>query len=288
MLLWSTEFWDTQEIPYTIDVVGSREIFTTVIGNNLFSGFLGPFGGPTPRKNNNLPQDHSDLSQVIDLAIAKTKMQGLESLFFRLPPRNFYSLDSSDLESILLEKNFHLLHIDTNHSQNLLEDNILLFNRNRKRDYKYWSEKGARFISPSSSPLMAFDCLVENRKLRNLNTSITFSKYLNLARALGQRVQLHHLESQDGILAAAITMELDQDIIYVFMWGDNPSIRRQEPSPLSYFYASLSEHFKQRGFSTICLGVSSSKGLIDEPLFKFKTSLGLDTSPKPTYSISVV
>ena len=135
---------------------------------------------------------------------------------------------------------------------------------------------------------MAFDCLVENRKLRNLNTSITFSKYLNLARALGQRVQLHHLESQDIILAAAITMELDQDIIYVFMWGDNPSIRRQEPSPLSYFYASLSEHFKQRGFSTICLGVSSSKGLIDEPLFKFKTSLGLDTSPKPTYSISVV
>ena len=179
MLLWSTEFWDTQEIPYTIDVVGSREIFTTVIGNNLFSGFLGPFGGPTPRKNNTLPQDHSDLSQVIDLAIAKTKMQGLESLFFRLPPRNFYSLDSSDLESILLEKNFHLLHIDTNHSQNLLEDNILLFNRNRKRDYKYWSEKGARFISPSSSPLMAFDCLVENRKLRNLNTSITFSQAIS-------------------------------------------------------------------------------------------------------------
>lgn len=288
MLLWSTKFWDAQEIQYTTDVVGTREIFTTVINNNLFSGFLGPFGGPTPRKNNNLPEDYSDLSQVIDLAIEKSKKQGLESLFFRLPPRNFYSLDSSNVESILLEKNFRLLHNDTNHSQNLVQDNILGFNRNRKRDYKYWSENGARFISPSSSPLMAFDCLVENRKLRNLTTSVTYSKYLNLARALGQVVRLHHLEGQEGILAAAITMELDQDIVYVFMWGDNPSLRGQVSSPLSYFYVSLSEHFKERGFSTICLGVSSFKGVVDEPLFNFKTSLGLDTNPKPTYWISVV
>lgn len=288
MLLWSKKFWDAQETPYTTDTVGSRKIFTTVIGNNLFSGFLGPFGGPTPKKNNNLPQDDSDLSKVIDLAIARTKEQGLESLFFRLPPRNFYSLDSSNIESILLEKNFHLLHNDTNHTQSLIQDSILRFNRNRKRDYKYWSEKGASFISPSSNPLIAFDCLVENRKLRNLTTSVTYSKYLNLARALGHRVQLHHLEGQDGILAAAITMELDQDIVYVFMWGDNPSLRRQEPSPLSYFYVSLSEYFKERGFSTICLGVSSLKGVVDERLFKFKTSLGLDTSPKPTYCISVV
>jgi hypothetical protein len=288
MLLWSTKFWDAQEIEYTTHTAGSRKIFTTVIGNNLFSGFLGPFGGPTPRKNNNLAQGDSDLNKVIDLVIARSKEQGLEYLFFRLPPRNFYPLDSSNIESILLEKNFYLLHNDTNHTQSIIQGNILRFNRNRKRDYKYWSEKGASFISPSSNPLMAFDCLIENRKLRNLTTSVTYSQYLNLARAMGHIVQLHHLEGQNEILAAAITMELDQDIVYVFIWGDNPSLRRKEPSPLSYFYASLAEHFKERGFSTICLGVSSFKGVVDEPLFKFKTSLGFDTSLKPTYCFSVV
>ena len=284
MLLWSDDFWNAQEGQFAKIEYENQNIFLTSRSQTLCSGSVGPFGGPRPSKTNfDRNQIESVLQKTVDFALINSKSQ----IEIRMPPRDFYPEFSQVVEQVLTKMKFRVKYLDINSSIILNHFSELQLNRNRRRDLRYWKELGAVYISNDISLNHVFECLTVNRKSRGISPSLGLDQLRKLQSNAGDSFSTHTVILRDQIIAAGIVLKLDLDIQYVFMWGDDPSLRSDFPSPLIFLLEGIVHHFTKGSPVRICLGTSSLWGEVDESLFRFKKSLGFEDSLKPTYILDL-
>jgi hypothetical protein len=284
MLLWSEDFWDAQESVYIKREHGLENIFLTTSHDSLKSGFIGPFGGPKPQINQ---IDLEGIRELIQQSISTAKSCSKKYFEIRLPPRDFYPEFLEGLEVVLFELGFRTKYLDTNSSLRIANFSEIPINRNRRRDLKFWSQENAVYSFENTSLESAYECIAENRKIRNLSPSLGLNQLAKLRNALGERFGVHGVIYNTEVISSAITLQIDQNIQYVFMWGDRPKTRMNYPSPITFLLQGMTQKFTLGSPTRICLGTSSQNGIIDASLLQFKNSLGFGVAYKPTYIIDI-
>jgi hypothetical protein len=231
--------------------------------------------------------ENGSIETIVLSAIQLAKEKARSYLEIKLPPRDFYPDFTAAQEAVLLKLGFQLKHVDVNSSLKVSHFSEVKINRNRNRDLKFWKNSDAIYSVDSASVESIYNCLLENRKIRKIQPSISLIQMKNLVQSLGSQLSLHSVTFENQLMCAGVVLQLDQNLQYIFMWGDNPVARREYPSPITFLLEGITTSLTEHSPTRFCLGTSSILGEVDAPLLRFKQSLGFEASMKPTYIISL-
>ncbi|GAB3340305.1 hypothetical protein GCM10027299_53610 [Larkinella ripae] len=135
--------------------------------------------------------------------------------------------------------------------------------------------------NPDSDELMEF---VQKARIRK-NLPITIQSK-DLASILANFEDLYPVfEVRDGsqLIAVCLGIWITSEILYYFLPADHEDYQSFSPSVL--LIESLYHHCQQNRISWLDLGISTSRGVRNEGLIRFKRQLGAVESPKFVYEL---
>ena len=282
-LLWDQKFWSSQFTNYTLIQEGSVTIFLTEDSLCLKSGFIGPFGGPTPLKFE-IPREHSSQVKILLSNFEELgRKNGKQHLKIRLPPKGFYQSNDAFLEDLLISLGWVVHVTDVNSSRKLDNKEIESLNRNRLRDFKNWSKLNYEYKTNDEDTIGIYKCIEKNRLEKGLTPGISLMLLERLIDKISPNISTHLIRVNNEIVSCAVALHLNDEIFHVYMWAAQKHTAYLNSSPIALLYVELSKFANERNFNHICLGTSSQEGIVDSGLVRFKDSLGTSISPRLTF-----
>ena len=158
---------------------------------------------------------------------------------------------------------------------------IVFSKGNKKKLNKLIREKFTFHKGNISDLKEAYNIIKENRSLKGNKVSLTYLKLKKLVKTFNKKfnIWLVYNESKEAV-ASAITIDLIDEIRYVFYWGDK--FRKDSNSPIVLMANELIKENIKNNISRVDLGTSSVNGIINPGLKSFKNSIGAMDSPKIT------
>ena len=198
---------------------------------------------------------------------------GAKSFSVLLPSSHLY--DSAGLETNATLPQFltKIIFKDLNFAVNLRtwsEDNLSKGNKKKLRQCR---ELGITTRELERSEITrAYELIAENRKRLGINPSISLDSLLVLVDRFPNYYKVYGTYHKCNLIAAAIVVETHHENNYVYMWGHVATYENY--SPVVSLFVFLVEASRHSGYKFLDLGVSSSKGIINEGLVRFKMNLG--------------
>jgi hypothetical protein len=201
-------------------------------------------------------------------------------ILVRLPPESHFPRLMELNQESLSRLGFQLKHIDHNSTIEMPVWGNEVLRRARIRDLGKASELD--LIFEVSSIEAAYKIIELNRKQKKLRPALPLLDLKRLADHESKPVNCHVVLDGDTPVSGSISLEVNDDIAYVFMWGHD----RTQPAggvSMTFLASKLVNFYSSMGKSKLCLGVSSAEGIVDEGLLRFKTSIGGNVEPRLTY-----
>ncbi len=123
-----------------------------------------------------------------------------------------------------------------------------------------------------------YDAIVANRAKKGRTLSMAWDDVAAMIAAFPDRVHLFGAERGGHLLAAAICVAVNTQVLYVYAWGE--VVGAEALSPVSVLAHDLSDFARDHGFGLLDLGTSSVEGIVNPGLLAFKRSLGAADSLK--------
>ena len=124
----------------------------------------------------------------------------------------------------------------------------------------------------------AYSVIKTNRDSKGYRLAMTLDDVLATIRVVQADFFVLSLDGED--VAAAMAYRVTPDIVQIIYWGDVPGYGEQRPMNILPYH--IFGYYAERGISIIDIGPSSTPGVRNEGLCRFKTSLRCLTTPKPT------
>lgn len=123
-----------------------------------------------------------------------------------------------------------------------------------------------------------YEALAENRVSKGNQLSMTLGQIEQMAAAFPDRLLLWGVMEQDTLAAASICLRLNDDILYVFYWGDRPAYSKS--SPVVALAAEIYAWCQREGITMLDAGTSTIGAEPNYGLIRFKIGLGFEESIK--------
>ena len=159
---------------------------------------------------------------------------------------------------------------------------IIEFSKGNKKKLNKLIREKFIFCKGNASDLKkAYNIIKENRSLKGNKVSLSYLKIKKLVKTFNEKFNIWFVynESKEAV-ASAITIDLVEEIRYVFYWGDK--LRKDSNSPIVLMASGLIKENIKNNISILDLGTSSVNGKINLGLKNFKNSLGAIDSQKIT------
>ena len=128
----------------------------------------------------------------------------------------------------------------------------------------------------------AYDVILDNTRRKGYQLSMTWDRVRDMAETFGARVYGFGVFGEAQPAAAAITLRVSRDVVYVFYWGDAAGFSGVSPTVL--LAEAIYEHARSEGARWMDIGTSTNNGAPNYGLIHFKRNLGCEASLKFTYS----
>jgi hypothetical protein len=125
-----------------------------------------------------------------------------------------------------------------------------------------------------------YDVLSRNRQAIGAQVTMKLSEIRDAMKNFPSVYEIKYLELRSEIAAMCLMVNIAPEVRYVLYWADNLSFRNY--SPITLLCEKLVEQSLIDGVQILDLGISSSEGLLNEGLHRFKQNLGAIPSPKRT------
>jgi hypothetical protein len=267
---WNERFIRTQYSAPQGITVGSTYLPFEVFEDKIQIGFVGPYS---------LAYSDEAVEKEID-AVWKTLCENFNDreILVRLPPMLFFP-KLFDLNLNFISKlDGTKLYQDLNHHLDLDLNFMNCINRNRKRELAKSDKLGYKFQKIDLGT--AYDVISRNRVHKNLGMSISLDKLNLLVDAFPTSIAFFGTFHKDQIMSASISIRVNSNLAYVFMWGHDFNVESSGDS-VSLLARGLRDFYKGLGVRMLCLGTSSTAGVPDEGLRQFKLSLGAIETTRP-------
>lgn len=209
-----------------------------------------------------------------------TKLASKYKEFHLILPPYFYN---KNLKIIIAELLSHGAFIEKCEINNHIDcsKKIEFSKGNKKKLNKLLNEKFSFRKGDSSDLKNAYDIIKENRTIKGNKVSLSFSKISTLIKNFNEKFNIWFVfNSHNKPVASAITIDLIDEIRYVFYWGDK--LRKDTNSPIVLMAHKLIQENIKNNISVLDLGTSSLNGKINLGLKNFKNSLGASDTEKLT------
>jgi hypothetical protein len=151
---------------------------------------------------------------------------------------------------------------------------------NRKR-VRAAQRLGLRFHHLADDELdAAYGVVAENRAKRGYSLSMSLQGLREMSRALPGRVRCFGARHDGVLVASAVCVDVNPDVLYVFYWGEIAGVERL--SPVAFLATELYTVCVREDRRMLDVGTSTLRGVPNYGLIRFKKNLGCRESLKLT------
>jgi hypothetical protein len=274
---WQDKFIQTQyQNPMKINF-GQTALSFEIFGTEIQIGFVGPYSMAYS------DQEVFDPNEIFEVWRKLLQIYSGYKTSIRLPPTDYYpKLVDANIKAIQAFGGYEI-YSDINHYLKLELNFMNRVNRNRKRELAELDKNDYEFRDIDL--FTAYDVISRNRDYKNLKMTISLERLSNLLKLFPGNINFHGVELHGRVLSSSITMIVNPNLVYVFMWGHDPYIEFSGKT-ISYLCRELARYYEKQGMVYMCLGTSSILGVEDEGLRKFKMSLGAIETKRPVMMIN--
>lgn len=269
---------------YLADMHCGLGIFLKISISIAMSPYAAPFGGILSR---DCRTDWSMLNNFIQEVRVYLATIGVISLRIAFPAPIYSKNTTTKVINSLMNGGYLIkLTPEINSHIALINHDALDYPKNIKEIIRKTKRKGLKIkeVYGNEEKLAAYEIVAENRKARLRNMSISYTQLRLLDKVCETRffiIQNPELQS----IASAIVFKSTSKIVYAQFWGD--TMVGRSLNAMDFLAVSLVELFKEEGFSTFDLGISTEKGLPNSGLLRFKESHLFESTLKFTIDIEI-
>ena len=127
-----------------------------------------------------------------------------------------------------------------------------------------------------------YNLIAVTRNRKGYPDPISADELKRMLIALPERYHIFSIRDSNNIIAAAISITIDKNVLYNFYHADDSNYRNY--SPMVMLIEGIYNYAKQHNYKILDVGVSSVEGVINESLYSFKKHIGADYAKKCTFS----
>ncbi len=226
--------------------------------DGLVNGYSAPFGGVDFAR----PRETAvNVAALVDEALAQFRNTGVSQLRVKLPPA-CYGENEQLVQFTLLNRGFSVERCELNQHIDLTDlataEAYVQRLKSPARRALQWPAGQDLTFAEAHEPAdwdRAYDTLAANRAARGRRLSLS-RDYVERARlALGERVRMFELVSEDRSVAAALIYRVKEHKELVVAWGDG--VHKLEHSPMNVLAYRVVERALADHVSTLDLGISN-------------------------------
>jgi hypothetical protein len=202
----------------------------------------------------------------------------------KFPPQ-IYAPSIKVIHEAMIENKFSILHRDIN--QHIRIEKTLFsaeINRNRRRKLDHAANQNYSFEKLDGERLSeAYDLITECREEKGYPVTMTLQELQTAFKSFPDQYLLFGVFDQERLIATAVSIQVNQDVLYNFYHGDCLSHRSY--SPVTLLVAGIYGYCQEHHVEILDLGISTDRGVLNEGLYYFKESCGARPSDKITYQL---
>ncbi len=201
-------------------------------------------------------------------------------LQWKLPPQYFLPEIFVSQNEVIDSSHFREI-VDLNQHINVREWETGHMSKGNQKKVRQCVSIGMTLRKASVEDLSkCYEVLSLNREAIGAQVSMTLKEIQDAVIGFPNIYQVKYLELGEKVAAMCLTVEIEPKVQYVLYWADDLSLRNY--SPIAFLCNKLVEEAKLQGLHFLDLGISSSNGVINAGLHRFKQNLGALTSLKKT------
>lgn len=181
---------------------------------------------------------------------------------------------------LLRKDSFDILSQDLNYSleiSNRKFDELVTY-ANLKRLRKCERSSFESIKLPISELAKVYKTIELNRRAKGYPITMSLSQIESLSKAFPDDILLWGIPHENQLIAAALCLNISQEVLYVFYWGDVPGYSSY--SPVVSIAKSIYKYCQENNFKILDLGTSTLNLQPNYGLINFKEGLGCKASLK--------
>jgi hypothetical protein len=193
--------------------------------------------------------------------------------------------NSSSLFNIYIAKSFTISNQEINHTLIVDERPLIekMMRNNKKRLNKCERENFVfEQVFTTAEIEKVYQTIKENREGKGYKVSMSLEQILDMYKVFPEEMYFFKATQSDNCAAASVCIKLNNNVLYVFYWGDKLGF--EQYSPVAYLANGIYNFAQIHNFKLIDAGTSSLHGEPNFGVATFKENLGFTISPKLTYS----
>lgn len=280
--LYINEGYDVYQFKYDSPIRDSLIAFFGIKDTVMSSPFSAPYGGFWP---SNEPVESSTYTEMAVALVNHARKAHLSRIQITLPPECYTGANTSTQAAALVGAGFTVEFIDTNHSLRLNDIGFEKgLHRGARRSLRQATSAGLTFMHAQTDGEQgrAYDVIRKNRQQKGRPLKLSREGLKKVAKITNVDYFLVTQSSVD--VAGAIVYKISSSVVQVIYWGNDVSYNSLNSI---HFLAMHLFGFYQENYALLDIGPSSSLGVIDEGLAKFKESIGCQATEKPAFTIDI-
>lgn len=257
------------------------QIFFYISNGIAISGFQSTFGSFDIEDNISI----EELESFIEAIIADFKNEGIAKIKIKQYPSYFVHsslvencLKSCGFENVVTETNQHII-IDKPQFEDVADrSEVIRSNKCKKLGYEF------KISSLLHLPDI-YALLIETLERNGNRPSMSYDSLKNVIESCLGNYMLFTLWDDDKLIAATVSIKLEDSIMYNFYHADHLDYRRV--SAITYLLKNIYLYCYSNNFKIFDLGTSTVNGVLNEGLFNFKKTRGAISSDKNYYHIKL-
>ncbi|TDT58937.1 acetyltransferase (GNAT) family protein [Enterobacter sp. AG5470] len=211
-----------------------------------------------------------------------------EKIVWRLPPQYYQNKVHTKVQNVLFRQKWVLDEHDLNFHLPIttyedFRDNL---SSSKRRELNRITKSKPVFSEATTAELRreVYDVIKLNRESQGFPMTMSWEAIDALSQAVNEKIKFYILTRDNITLAGAICLNLDEDVLYVFYWGEHPDYRKD--STIVKLAEGIYLAAAEDGFNTLDIGTSTDHSMPNQGLINFKENIGCLVSQKITVSFS--
>jgi hypothetical protein len=157
-------------------------------------------------------------------------------------------------------------------------------NNSRIKQLNLCIDSGYQFKKLKPSFLeQSYGLIEECLKVKGYPLTMSLNNLKEMFNTFPDRYLIFGVFEKNIIIATAISVNVNDKILYNFYHGDN--LNNRQHSPMTLLISGIYAYCQQENFEVLDLGISTDQGVLNEGLFYFKRSCGAVSSDKISYEL---
>ena len=256
----------------------SAEIYFSLHEKKIVSLDASPFGGFLTDREIKKVDVHACLNEMY----AWSTSREITAAVIRMFPHEYYPQFASLITEAVLESGFNILYEDIAQYVAIKVDGSMDLGTHKRRRLRNSGMLGFQFRTLAANALdSCYDLFVQSRTSKGYPITMSLDALREMFALFPDEYLLFGLFDEERVIAASVAIKVSDEILYCFYIGDDLEYRTQ--SPVTTLVSGIYEFCQGNNFSTLDLGLSTDKGIINQGLYNFKKSFGALESPKLTF-----